>query len=96
LFRTTRFLYFGSIVGGCRICLKLAYRSQNETLADRLLHKKEKIQNKIVWSPFYTEKPKHMHKKTFEMLCRQAKFYWNLANQAFMISARKMSDLNIF
>jgi len=89
--RQCPFLYFGFSQGGCRLCLNLAYRSQNETLADRLLRKRDKIQTRI--SSNYFEKPKYMHEKTFQYLTHLAELYNVMAIQAFLLSARKLSQL---
>jgi hypothetical protein len=68
-------LYGGSIFA-CRRCYQLAYPSQQESAAQRALHKVQAIRIELGGSanlmyPFPL-KPKHMHSTTYDRLRLQA------------------------
>lgn len=67
--RRVAILYLGDKYFACRHCYKLAYRSQRETIDDRLIRKADKIRDKLIWEPGILNgngwKPKGMHWKTF-------------------------------
>lgn len=91
--RRCRFMYYSSGRGGCRKCLRLAYKSQNETLADRLLRKKEKLQSKLQSTLPFPDRPKYMRKAVFADICHQIRSLDQMAMQAFLTSARKMQGM---
>lgn len=68
--RRSKKLYLGHQgILSCRKCLKLAYVSQNCTPPDRALNKKWALVHKLgADSDFITEKPKGMHRKTFDRI----------------------------
>lgn len=92
--RRCRFMYYHSGMGGCRLCFRLAYKSQNETLADRLLRKKEKLQSKLQSTLPFPERPKYMRKRVFADVCHQISNLDQMAMQAFLTSARKMQGMS--
>ncbi|ASF48083.1 hypothetical protein [Methylovulum psychrotolerans] len=65
-------LYQGGKYFACRNCYRLAYRSQRDTQSDRLIHKADKLRDKLGWEPGILngngDKPKGMHWKTFRQL----------------------------
>jgi hypothetical protein len=67
----------------CRHCYGLAYASQQEGKADRLLRKARKIRRRLKASENFFEpilfKPKNMHQKTFDRLRHEADFTHNLS-----------------
>lgn len=60
----------------CRHCYNLTYGSQQESRPDRLMRKARKIRARLGVSNNLMEsilfKPKNMHQKTFDRLCREA------------------------
>jgi hypothetical protein len=69
-------LYLGRALFACRACHRIVYRSQNENALDRAARKTEKLQVRLGWDSgiFYGEreaKPKGMHWRTFERLCKE-------------------------
>lgn len=87
-----RYLYYHNRSVGCRKCFHLAYKSQNETLADRLLRKRNKVREKMVGDA-YAGKPAGMRWVTYNQLVSKALEYESLAVLAFTTSARKLQDL---
>jgi hypothetical protein len=65
-------LYQGGKYFACRNCYRLAYRSQRDTQSDRLIHKADKLRDRLGWEPGILsgngDKPKGMHWKTFRQL----------------------------
>ncbi|MCP4480595.1 MAG: hypothetical protein GY818_21120 [Planctomycetaceae bacterium] len=73
--RRVAILYGGSIFA-CRHCYQLAYPSQRETCYDRAARRADRIREKLGWAPgilndYEWEKPKGMHRRTFERLTAQ-------------------------
>ena len=70
-------LYLGSPYFSCRRCLKLPYRSQGETAADRARRRARKIRARLGASMNLAnpigEKPRGMHWRTFERLCAEVR-----------------------
>lgn len=67
--RRIRTLYLCKTVFACRHCLRMGYASQNQTLYERVLLKKDKVGQKINNNEW--KKPKWMRKKTFTKLREQ-------------------------
>lgn len=70
-------LYLGGKYFLCRHCYNLAYESQREDRATRLMHKAQKIRRRLgghsgLTYPFPV-KPKGMHWRTYERLWREAR-----------------------
>lgn len=73
-------LYLTNICFACRSCLDLAYSSQNEDLHYRLLHRAQKIHQKLGGSGCTFDpvaKPKGMHWKTYNKLIKKMNYYDN-------------------
>jgi len=75
--RRVALIYAGGKYFGCRHCYELAYSSQNEGLYDRMARKARKIRKRLgadMWLevPVF-DKPKGMHRKSFERLKRKEK-----------------------
>lgn len=71
----------------CRHCYKLAYGSQNETKADRLIRAKEKIGKQIFEDYSHGEgyfKKKGMHQKTFDRLYLKYQWLDSLWSETFV------------
>ena len=73
--RRVAVLYCGSIFA-CRHCYQLAYDSQREAAYNRALSRAQAIRTKLGGSPNMAEdfpdKPKGMHWRTYDRLCRKA------------------------
>lgn len=56
----------------CRQCLGLAYPSQRESAAERVIRKAERVRQRLGWEPWECSatgrRPKGMHKRTFRRL----------------------------
>lgn len=67
----------------CRHCYDLAYASQHEGKADRLMRKARRIRRRLGASNNLLEpilfKPKYMHQKTFDRLRQEADHYNDLS-----------------
>lgn len=74
--RRVAILYLGGRYPACRHCLRLAYRTQNESSADRALTKAQRIRMKLGGSANMTMpfpfKPKGMHWRTYSVLRAKA------------------------
>jgi hypothetical protein len=72
--RRVAILYGGSIFA-CRHCYQLAYTSQRETGYDRMARRADRIREKLRWRAGILngngEKPKGMHRNTFNRLTTQ-------------------------
>lgn len=71
----------------CRACQRLAYASQSEDLLGRLWRQQAKIEAKL--APNW-QRPKHMHRRTYERLTRRL---WDLEEareDAFALSVARM------
>jgi hypothetical protein len=93
--KNIRKLYLGKNQLACRCCFNLAYKSQNESLAYRLLRKRNKIRNKLVSSgcgQFFT-KPKWMHEFTYWMLNDMQKEANDLSWIAMYLNSKNMKSL---
>jgi hypothetical protein len=71
--RRVALLYLGgSGIFACRHCYRLAYASQRETPDDRAMRRAGRIRDRLGWEPGIAnpegEKPKGMHRDTFERL----------------------------
>ena len=73
--RRVAVVYGGSIFA-CRHCYQLAYDSQREAAYSRALSRAQAIRMKLGGSPNMAEdfpdKPKGMHWRTYDLLCREA------------------------
>ena len=73
--RRVAVVYGGSIFA-CRHCYQLAYDSQREAPYSRALSRAQAIRMKLGGSPNMAEdfpdKPKGMHWRTYDLLCREA------------------------
>lgn len=69
--RRVALLYCGDIFA-CRHCYRLAYPSQRETKEFRAIRRADRIREKLGWEPGSVDdegdKPKGMHRRTFERL----------------------------
>lgn len=91
--RNARKIYFGKSALACRKCCNLAYASQNETLADRLLRKRNKIRKKLKLSDYgELKKPKWMHVRTFKKLKWAQSEADDLACVSFSFKSRNMKS----
>ncbi len=77
--RRVALLYCGGIFA-CRKCYQLAYQSQREVNYDRAARRADKIREKLNWEPGILNgkdwtKPKGMHWKTYEKLCKEHDYY---------------------
>jgi len=77
--RRIALLYGGSIFA-CRKCYHLVYQSQREANFDRASRRADKIRDKLEWEPGILngrgwKKPKGMHWKTYEKLCKEHDYY---------------------
>ena len=67
-------LYGGGRLFACRHCYRLAYASQQESVHQRGLLKSQKMRMRLGGSPSmldeFPDKPKGMHWRTYERLCR--------------------------
>jgi hypothetical protein len=87
--RNIRKLYLQSIQLGCQRCLNLEYPSQNETTADRILRKRDRIIKRLtISSENCLSKPIGMHKRTYLYLKALEEKLVNSAYIAFLYSAR--------
>ncbi len=81
----------------CRICRNLAYPSENESPADRLLRKADKIRRRLKCKPGMLNeimfKPKGMHQKTFDRLLREVHMLENIAVQQLYQKLIRNKDL---
>lgn len=80
--RRVAILYGGGIFA-CRHCHQLAYPSQRETWDGRAARRADRIRKKLGWEPGILngdgEKPKGMHRTTFEKLTAQHDAFVNLS-----------------
>lgn len=92
--KNARKLYFRGIEFGCRRCFNLAYQSQNETLAYRLLRKKDKILNLLGKDKYeFTPKPKGMHNSTYKSLSQLVSTLEDLSLMAFLAKSRNLHSV---
>lgn len=93
--RRTMTLYEGGKYFLCRHCLNLAYESQNESDANRIMRKAQKIRERLGGSGSMAEpfppKPKGMHWKTYFRLKNQADRY---EGRSWGIMAKRL-NLNV-
>ena len=81
----------GATVFASRSAYRLAYRSQNATLHDRLAEKSHRIRRRLGGEPGFDQphprKPKGMHWRTYGRLCEEMDLYedasWKTAAAAF-------------
>lgn len=77
--RRVALLYLGDKYFACRRCYHLAYKSQRKTANDRIIHKADKIREKLNWQRGILNpsgsKPKGMHWKTYRRLVAEHDFY---------------------
>jgi hypothetical protein len=82
-----------------RICRKLAYPSENESKASRLLRKANNIKRRLNGEPGVQNmimfKPKGMHQKTFDRLVREVYALENMAVQQLSQKLKRNQDLQI-
>jgi len=69
-------LLYGGAIFACRHCHRLAYPSQREPPRDRVARRADRIREKLGWPAGILNgsgwgKPKGMHWKTYEKLCRE-------------------------
>ena len=67
---------YGGTIFACRHCYQLAYPSQREHFSDRKARRADRIREKLGWEPGILNgtgwgRPKGMHRKTFDRLCRE-------------------------
>jgi len=67
---------YGGAIFACRHCYRLAYPSQREKPGDRAARRADRIRDKMGWPGGILEggdwgKPKGMHWRTYERLCRE-------------------------
>jgi hypothetical protein len=67
---------YGGGIFACRKCYRLAYPSQREDLADRAVRRADRLRARLGWPGSVLEgagwgKPKGMHWRTYERLCRE-------------------------
>lgn len=67
---------YGGAIFACRHCHRLAYPSQRETRADRALRRAEHVRERLGWPAGVLNgsgwgKPKGMHQRTYDRLCRE-------------------------
>jgi hypothetical protein len=67
---------YGGAIFACRHCYRLAYPSQREKSGDRAARRADRIRDKMGWPGGILEggdwgKPKGMHWRTYERLCRE-------------------------
>ena len=92
--KNARKLYLRGIEFGCRRCFNLAYRSQNETLADRLLRKKDKVTKRLGKDKYeYAPKPKRMHNSTYKSLSHTVSTLEDLSLMAFLAKSRNLHSI---
>lgn len=69
-------LYFSGSHFACRHCLDIHYQSQHEARHDRLARKAHKLRKRLGWPRGFIygiwDRPKGMHRKTFERLSMEA------------------------
>lgn len=93
--RNVRLIYRQRGEFGCRRCFNLAYQSQNEILADRLLRKRNRIWTRLKGGPSSDGeiRPKWMHGATHENLLDEVSRLEDLAMAAFITRARRLSSI---
>lgn len=69
-------ILYGGAIYACRHCYRLAYPSQRETPGDRASRRATRIREKLDWPGGILNgdnwgKPKGMHWRTYERLCRE-------------------------
>lgn len=91
-YRRIATLYQGGKYFLCRHCLNLAYESQNESDADRIMRKAQNIRERLGGSGSMAEpfpsKPKGMHWKTYLRLKNEADRY---EGKSWHLMAKKMN-----
>jgi hypothetical protein len=74
--RRVALLYLGGRYFACRNCYQLAYTSQREAQLDRLARRADKLRERLQWEPGilngWGERPRGMHRRTFERLASEA------------------------
>ena len=93
----------GGRVFACRLCNRLAYRSQRETDYDRATRRADKLRNRLEWEPGILNgnggKPKGMNWRTFERLQASHDFHVNatLAGMAARLGllGERLGDLGL-
>jgi hypothetical protein len=90
-------ILYGGKYFHCRICLNLAYPSENESKTSRLLRKANKIKRRLNGEPGIQNiimfKPKGMHQKTFDRLVREAYRLENMAVQRLSQKLKRNHDI---
>ncbi|KTC64691.1 Uncharacterised protein (plasmid) [Legionella adelaidensis] len=75
-------ILYGGPIFACRHCYKLVYQSQREGVSDRAIRKAEKIRARLKWNTGILEgtqdKPKGMHWRTYERLCKLHDIYTDI------------------
>lgn len=75
-------ILYGGPIFSCRHCCNLVYQSQRQTVCDRAILQARKLRNKLNWDADILsdlqEKPKGMHWRTFNRLCKKHKIYTNV------------------
>jgi len=85
--RRVAILYGGEFFA-CRHCYRLAYPSQRETPFERAARRADRIRDRLGWPGGILEgggwgRPKGMHKRTYERLCREYDAQENALNIYF-------------
>lgn len=88
-----RFLCLMPKAIACRSCLKLAYKSQNATLSDRLNSKSKMLEQKLQFIIFPNSKPKGMHYKTFSRFFDEWYDIYQMSILAFLTCKKDKNSL---
>lgn len=93
--RNTRRIHLIQNKLACRRCLKLVYPSQNETLADRLIRKRNRIWDRLKEDDSFElqPKPKWMHHATYHRLHVRARELSDFSMVAYFTHARRLSSV---
>lgn len=92
---------YGGAVYACRHCHRLTYPSQRETPMDRAARRADKIRDRLDWPGGILEgsgwgKPKGMHWKTYERLCREHDRQTDIVRRDFIARFGETWDGEIF
>lgn len=82
-------ILYGGAIFACRHCYRLAYPSQREKSWDRATRRADRIREKLGWPGGILEggdwgKPKGMHCRTYERLCREHDAFSDQATAGIM------------
>lgn len=89
--KKARRLYLRGLELACRRCHHLAYPSQNETLAYRLLRRRDKLAARLLPNG---ARPKWMHRFTHWCICDQQRELGDLSTFAFVTGAKCKAALS--